>query len=148
MAARITVKNQLILLLVKKIIFVKNTTAYTQDWYCHLVVDRASLSVCSSIYQSVRITVHLFIVCLFNYQFIIHTDEQRLFVRPFVGPSVYSLTVCLSVCLFVFLFICLSACPSSSICRCLSLPQFTYQSIQSMIQKYKRMKDSKQKKGN
>jgi hypothetical protein len=30
--------------LVKKIIFVKNATAYTWDWYCHLVVDRASLT--------------------------------------------------------------------------------------------------------
>jgi hypothetical protein len=30
--------------LVKKIIIVKNATAYTWDWYCHLVVDRASLS--------------------------------------------------------------------------------------------------------
>jgi hypothetical protein len=30
-------------LLVKKIIIVKNATAYTRDWYCHLVVDRASL---------------------------------------------------------------------------------------------------------
>jgi hypothetical protein len=27
----------------KKIIIVKNETAYTWDWYCHLVVDRASL---------------------------------------------------------------------------------------------------------
>ena len=27
----------------KKIIIVKNLTAYTWDWYCHLVVDRASL---------------------------------------------------------------------------------------------------------
>jgi hypothetical protein len=27
----------------KKIIIVKNATAYTWDWYCHLVVDRASL---------------------------------------------------------------------------------------------------------
>jgi hypothetical protein len=26
----------------KKIIIVKNTIAYTWDWYCHLVVDRAS----------------------------------------------------------------------------------------------------------
>jgi hypothetical protein len=26
----------------KKIIIVKNATAYTWDWYCHLVVDRAS----------------------------------------------------------------------------------------------------------
>jgi hypothetical protein len=30
--------------LVKKIIIVKNATACTWDWYCHLVVDRASLS--------------------------------------------------------------------------------------------------------
>jgi hypothetical protein len=29
--------------LVKKIFIVKNATAYTWDWYCHLVVDRASL---------------------------------------------------------------------------------------------------------
>jgi hypothetical protein len=29
--------------LVKKIIIVKNATAYTWDWYCHLVVDKASL---------------------------------------------------------------------------------------------------------
>jgi hypothetical protein len=29
--------------LVKKIIIVKNATAYTWDWFCHLVVDRASL---------------------------------------------------------------------------------------------------------
>jgi hypothetical protein len=29
--------------LVKKIIIVKNAIAYTWDWYCHLVVDRASL---------------------------------------------------------------------------------------------------------
>jgi len=29
--------------LVKKIIILKNATAYTWDWYCHLVVDRASL---------------------------------------------------------------------------------------------------------
>jgi len=43
MAARIPVKSKLILLLVKKIIIVKNTTAYSWDWYCHLVVDRASL---------------------------------------------------------------------------------------------------------
>jgi hypothetical protein len=28
--------------LVKKIIIVKNATAYTWDWYCPLVVDRAS----------------------------------------------------------------------------------------------------------
>jgi hypothetical protein len=27
----------------EKIIIVKNTTAYTWGWYCHLVVDRASL---------------------------------------------------------------------------------------------------------
>jgi len=27
----------------KKIIIDKNATAYTWDWYCHLVVDRASL---------------------------------------------------------------------------------------------------------
>jgi len=27
---------------VKKIIIVENATAYTWDWYCHLVVDRAS----------------------------------------------------------------------------------------------------------
>jgi hypothetical protein len=27
----------------KKILIVKNATAYTWDWYCHLVVDRASL---------------------------------------------------------------------------------------------------------
>jgi hypothetical protein len=27
----------------KKIIIVKNATAYTWDWYCHLVVDRATL---------------------------------------------------------------------------------------------------------
>jgi hypothetical protein len=44
MAACITVKSLLIQLLVKKIIIVKNATAYTWDWYCHLVVDRASLS--------------------------------------------------------------------------------------------------------
>jgi hypothetical protein len=31
------------LALCKKIIIVKNATAYTWDWYCHLVVDRASL---------------------------------------------------------------------------------------------------------
>ncbi len=43
MAACIQVKSQLIWLLVKKIIIVKNETAYTWDWYCHLVVDRASL---------------------------------------------------------------------------------------------------------
>jgi hypothetical protein len=30
--------------LVKKVIIVKNATAYTGDWYCHLVVDRASLA--------------------------------------------------------------------------------------------------------
>jgi hypothetical protein len=30
--------------LVKKIIIVKNATAYTWDWYCHLVVDRASFT--------------------------------------------------------------------------------------------------------
>jgi hypothetical protein len=30
--------------LVKKSIIVKNATAYTWDWYCHLVVDRASLN--------------------------------------------------------------------------------------------------------
>jgi hypothetical protein len=29
--------------LATKIIIVKNATAYTWDWYCHLVVDRASL---------------------------------------------------------------------------------------------------------
>jgi hypothetical protein len=34
--------------LVKKIIIVKNATAYTWDWYCHQVVDRASLA-CSNI---------------------------------------------------------------------------------------------------
>jgi hypothetical protein len=28
--------------LVKKIIIVKNATVYTWDWYCHLVVGRAS----------------------------------------------------------------------------------------------------------
>jgi hypothetical protein len=44
MAACILVKSQLIWLLVKKIIIVKNATAYTWDWYCHLVVDRASLA--------------------------------------------------------------------------------------------------------
>jgi len=27
----------------KKIILVKNARAYTWDWYCHLVVDKASL---------------------------------------------------------------------------------------------------------
>jgi hypothetical protein len=27
----------------KKIFIVKSATAYTWDWYCHLVVDRASL---------------------------------------------------------------------------------------------------------
>ncbi len=27
----------------KKIIIAKNATAYTWDWYCHLVIDRASL---------------------------------------------------------------------------------------------------------
>jgi hypothetical protein len=43
MAAHIPIKSQLILLLVKKIFIVKNATAYTWDWYCHLVVDRASL---------------------------------------------------------------------------------------------------------
>ncbi len=43
MAACIPVKSYLIQLLVKKIIIVKNTAAYTWDWYCHLVVDRASL---------------------------------------------------------------------------------------------------------
>jgi hypothetical protein len=31
--------------LVKKIIIEKNTTAYTWDWYSHLVVDSASLKV-------------------------------------------------------------------------------------------------------
>jgi hypothetical protein len=30
----------------KKIIIVKNATAYTWDWYCHLVVGRASLMYC------------------------------------------------------------------------------------------------------
>jgi hypothetical protein len=45
MAACIQVKSELIQLLVKKIIIVKNATAYTWDWYCHLVVDRASLAV-------------------------------------------------------------------------------------------------------
>jgi hypothetical protein len=29
----------------KKIIIVKNATAYTWDWYCHLVVDRASFKI-------------------------------------------------------------------------------------------------------
>jgi hypothetical protein len=43
MAACIPVKSKLIWLLVKKIIIVKNATAYTCDWYCHLVVDRASV---------------------------------------------------------------------------------------------------------
>jgi hypothetical protein len=43
MAACIPLKSYLIQLLVKKIIIVKNATAYTWDWYCHLVVDRASL---------------------------------------------------------------------------------------------------------
>jgi hypothetical protein len=33
----------------KKIIIVKNATAYTWDWYCHLVVDRASLDTYGSI---------------------------------------------------------------------------------------------------
>jgi len=33
----------------KKIIIVKNATAYTWDWYCHLVVDRASLDIYGSI---------------------------------------------------------------------------------------------------
>ncbi len=42
MAACIPVNIWLILLLVKKIFIVKNATAYTWDWYCHLVVDRAS----------------------------------------------------------------------------------------------------------
>jgi hypothetical protein len=43
MAACIPVKSKLIWLLVKKIIIVKNATAYTWDWYyCHLVVDGAS----------------------------------------------------------------------------------------------------------
>jgi len=42
MAACISVKSWLIRLLVKKIITVKNATAYTWDWNCHLVVDRAS----------------------------------------------------------------------------------------------------------
>jgi len=31
--------------LVKKLIIVKNATAYTWDWYCHLVVDRPSLTI-------------------------------------------------------------------------------------------------------
>jgi hypothetical protein len=43
MAACIPVKSELIRLSVRKIIIVKNATAYTWDWYCHLVVDRASL---------------------------------------------------------------------------------------------------------
>ncbi len=43
MAACIPVKSQLIRLLVKKSLLLKNETAYTWDWYCHLVVDRASL---------------------------------------------------------------------------------------------------------
>jgi hypothetical protein len=33
----------------KKIIIVKNATAYTWDWYCHLVVDRTSLEIRSTI---------------------------------------------------------------------------------------------------
>jgi hypothetical protein len=39
----------------KKIIIVKNATAYTWDWYCHLVVDRASFhsaESCSDIFKS------------------------------------------------------------------------------------------------
>jgi hypothetical protein len=43
MAACIPVKSYIIWLLVKKFILVKNAAAYTCDWYCHLVVDRASL---------------------------------------------------------------------------------------------------------
>jgi len=31
------------LVLGKKSLLLKNATAYTWDWYCHLVVDRASL---------------------------------------------------------------------------------------------------------
>jgi len=35
----------------KKIIIVKNATAYTWDWYCHLVVDRASLNKIKNVLQ-------------------------------------------------------------------------------------------------
>jgi hypothetical protein len=37
-------------LLVKKIIIVKNATAYTRDWYGHLGVDRASLVIMARIF--------------------------------------------------------------------------------------------------
>jgi hypothetical protein len=41
--------------LAKKIFIVKNATAYTWDWYCHLVVDRASLlfKICSDIFEHI-----------------------------------------------------------------------------------------------
>jgi hypothetical protein len=54
MAACILVKSLLIRLLVKKIIIVKKATAYTWDWYCHLVVDRASLVNCIDISSFTR----------------------------------------------------------------------------------------------
>ncbi len=78
MAACIPVKSQLIQLLVKKIIIVRNTTAYTWDWYCHLVVDRASLDpplrdswllskildLCAT--NNLLFTVNIFSFCVFT----------------------------------------------------------------------------------
>jgi hypothetical protein len=46
MAACIPVKKLTHLALGKKIIIVKDATAYTWDWYCQLVVDRASFISC------------------------------------------------------------------------------------------------------
>jgi hypothetical protein len=41
MAVRFPIKSWCVLLLVKEIMVVKNATAYTWDWYCRLVGDRA-----------------------------------------------------------------------------------------------------------
>jgi hypothetical protein len=48
MAEQILFKSWCILLLVKEITVVKNTAAYTWDWHCHLVGDRALLTYWSS----------------------------------------------------------------------------------------------------
>ena len=43
MAALNSFKSKCILLLVKETMVVKKAVAYTWDWHCHLVGDRASM---------------------------------------------------------------------------------------------------------
>jgi hypothetical protein len=60
-----------ILALGKKIIIFKNATAYTWDWYCHLVVDRASFISMKQFTEC----YFVIIVCLFR-----HLQLSLLFV--------------------------------------------------------------------